>query len=92
MRGAYRNTGLGHTAVERVLQKIAEVSGCRRFDLYVTLPVEALTGPGGELQKEMWLTFFYHRGFRPASSPPQRTRLTRGDGQQSAVYLVGSFQ
>ena len=33
------------------------------FRLVVRLPVTDLSGPGGKLQRGMWLTFFHHRDF-----------------------------
>jgi hypothetical protein len=62
MRGAYRNTGLGRKAVQDVFKRIPEKAP---YLLRVLLPVKKLTGPGGELQKSMWLTFFYHHEFEP---------------------------
>jgi GNAT superfamily N-acetyltransferase len=76
VRGAYRNTGLGRTAVQSVLDDLAKRwPGC--FRLKVRLPVGTLTGPGGKLQKAMWLTFYNHLGFvntgRPSSSSDDET-------------------
>ncbi|HTU19394.1 MAG TPA: patatin-like phospholipase family protein [Gemmataceae bacterium] len=73
MRGAYRNAGLGRTAVQTVLNQLrSEVR--RPFRLRVRLPADYLTGPGGKLQKGMWLTFFLHLDFilvrQPNSTQP----------------------
>jgi hypothetical protein len=57
LRGAYRNVGLGRPAIERVLKKL-EKKLPRPFQLHVNLPAANLSGPGGRLQKEMWLSFF----------------------------------
>jgi hypothetical protein len=62
LRGAYRNTGLGRTAVSQVLSQLGKL-GILPLDLRVRLPRLELTGPGGKLQEDMWLTFFYHHGF-----------------------------
>lgn len=62
MRGAYRNTGLGRTAVRTVLNDFPSLVRSP-FRLRVRLPVKDLTGPGGKLQKSMWLTFFQHQDF-----------------------------
>jgi hypothetical protein len=62
MRGAYRNTGLGRSAGRAVLRQLRE-RWPGRFRLLARLPVANLAGPGGEIQKGMWLTFFYHQGF-----------------------------
>ncbi len=62
VRGAYRNTGLGRPAVGQVLREL--VDRLRPpFRLRVRLPLIGLTGPGGELQQNMWLTFFHHHEF-----------------------------
>jgi hypothetical protein len=37
--------------------------------LRVRLPARDLTGPGGKLQKEMWLTFFHQLGFTRMAPP-----------------------
>jgi GNAT superfamily N-acetyltransferase len=71
LRGAYRNSGLGRSAVrallnERVREAHRELqpdAGDAPISLRVRLPVSKLKGPGGELQKRMWLTFFSHHGF-----------------------------
>ena len=62
MRGAYRNTGLGRHALGKVLNQLRG-EWRDAFTLYVRLPVGDLTGPGGELQKQMWMTFFHHYDF-----------------------------
>jgi hypothetical protein len=62
MRGAYRNSGLGRSAARDVLRDL-DAGWPAGYCLRVTLPVDGLTGPGGKLQKGMWLTFFYHLGF-----------------------------
>ncbi len=62
MRGAYRNTGLGRSAVVSVLRDLSK-RWPDRFRLKVRLPVGWLSGPGGKLQREMWLTFYNHLDF-----------------------------
>jgi hypothetical protein len=73
MRGAYRNTGLGRFAVREILAKLPKLifekqtslenGRPKTFRLRIDLPVADLTGPGGKLQKGMWLTFFDHLDF-----------------------------
>jgi hypothetical protein len=68
MRGAYRNTGLGRPAVGNVLGQLTDSAKLpdplpRPFRLLVRLPAADLTGPGGKLQRAMWLTFFYQLEF-----------------------------
>jgi hypothetical protein len=48
IRGAYRNSGLGHTAVRTFLNRLPERLG-PNFRLRVRLPVSGLIGPGGKL-------------------------------------------
>jgi hypothetical protein len=63
LRGAYRNSGLGRSAVESALTALAKKWREKARTLRVRLPLMHLTGPGGELQKRMWLTFYHHLGF-----------------------------
>jgi hypothetical protein len=63
LRGAYRNSGLGRSAVELALTELSGRWHEKPQQLLVRLPLRHLTGPGGELQKRMWLTFYYHLGF-----------------------------
>ena len=64
LRGAYRNTGLGRSAFPGDFGKTTPAwRPTRSFRLWVRLPIRDLTGPGGELQKGMWLTFFHHLDF-----------------------------
>jgi hypothetical protein len=109
MRGAYRNSGLGRSALRKVLLDLLETNlqanedkirllayrkweaagkpagggRCfwlqaehelrkRRYRLRVRLPLAGLSGPGGELQKRMWLTFFYQLDFEPAAKAPKK--------------------
>jgi hypothetical protein len=81
MRGAYRNTGLGRPAVRRILKDLREAVG-EAFRLRVHLPVRALVGPGGELQRQMWLTFYYHEGF---------VRTTPPDSSAEEIVLQREF-
>jgi predicted acylesterase/phospholipase RssA len=71
LRGAYRNTGLGRTAVQSILDKITTdtIEIPMPFTLRVRLPIKNLTGPGGKLLRGMWLTFFNHLGFARVESP-----------------------
>jgi hypothetical protein len=62
MRGAYRNTGVGRPAVRAVLDQL-EDRWPNGFRLRMRLAVSGMTGPGGKLQKAMWLTFFNHLEF-----------------------------
>jgi hypothetical protein len=82
LRGAYRNTGLGRPAVQAVLDQLR-----RRwpdaFQLRVRLPIADLTGPGGKLQFDMWLTFFNHLEFRrDDSASPDVLDLVRNFPRQ----------
>jgi hypothetical protein len=63
LRGAYRNTGLGRAAVDQVLATLRR-QWPRSFILRARLPVRDLTGPGGKIQRAMWLTFFQNHDFR----------------------------
>jgi hypothetical protein len=69
IRGAYRNSGLGRSAVRRVLK---DFEGKR---LRVRLPVVDAAGPGAKVQQDMWLTFFYHHGFAAEEGRPEGTEL-----------------
>ena len=75
MRGAYRNTGLGRPALRQVLDELRQLLGLP-FRLSIKLPTGDLTGPGGQLQRGMWLTFFYHLGFE-RSAPAQAAKEAR---------------
>jgi hypothetical protein len=78
LRGSYRNTGLGRPAVRQILDQLQK-RWPGPFRLRVRLPVADLTGPGGKLQKAMWLTFFYQldfvRAHRPSAAPGHQTEL-----------------
>jgi hypothetical protein len=90
MRGAYRNSGLGRTAVRTFLNKLPERMG-HNFRLRVRLPVGGLIGPGGRLQKSMWLTFFYHHNFTRVSPPGDvPSRLGSIDGEE--ILLEREFR
>ena len=68
IRGPYRNTGIGRQAVRQVLQEL-RAAHQDSFRLRVRLPVGEITGPGGELLKAMWLTFFNHFEFSQIPNP-----------------------
>jgi hypothetical protein len=70
LRGAYRNTGLGRPAVREILKQLP-VRLRRPFRLRTRLPLMHLTGPGGKLQRAMWLTFFYQLEFIRAPTPTE---------------------
>jgi hypothetical protein len=93
LRGAYRNSGIGRSAVRELLGAFDQkrrtdpsptekggtpsdpLTVLREFaqrlrtgenhdpPLRVRLPIGELKGPGGEMQRRMWLTFFYNHGF-----------------------------
>ena len=88
LRGAYRNSGLGRDSLATVLNQLRK-DWRGVFTLYVRLPVRELTGPGGELQKRMWMTFFYHFDFVPSELPP----AARGqpDSEEVEVRLERRF-
>jgi hypothetical protein len=91
MRGAYRNTGLGRCAVDKALKDFRPADGTA-VRLRVRLPVALLTGPGGELQKNMWLTFFYHLEFVRVSSRQQQAQASgmeprETDTQETEIVL-----
>jgi hypothetical protein len=75
MRGPYRNTGLGRPAVQQALAELQRRCRRRPFCLRVRLRVDDFTGPGGKLQKAMWLTFFAHHEFEELSSPTTRDTI-----------------
>jgi hypothetical protein len=85
MRGAYRNTGLGRSAVRDVLQKL-QARWANTFRLRVILPVKDLTGPGGKLQKGMWLTFFTHHEFVRLSTPRVRASADEDNIELERVF------
>jgi hypothetical protein len=87
MRGAYRNTGLGRSAVRAVLRQLRQ-RWPGSFRLRVLLPVGELTGPGGQLQKGMWLTFFYHHDFVRCSGAPGQD----GGPREAEAVLERVFQ
>jgi hypothetical protein len=90
MRGAYRNTGLGRTAVQAVLDNLP--NGVRPCRLRVRLPVESLTGPGGKLQEGMWLTFFHHHDFKRVAPPPPQAGQADGNGSvEKEIVLEREF-
>jgi len=69
--------------VRRVLDELRERWRCRRYRLRVRLRVGELTGPGGKLQKAMWMTFFSHHEFATAATP--------GEGAAGEVVLQREF-
>jgi len=78
IRGAYRNTGIGREAVRKVLNELAANWRERTYRLRVELPTSLLHGPGGDLLKSMWLTFFQNLGF-------ERTNPSRGVNEADYV-------
>src|SRR5262249_5716319 len=76
MRGAYRNSGLGRDAVREVLEEFRQQQ-TGEFRMQVRLMVSGLTGPGGKLQKRMWLTFFHHHDFVRVRSRQQAAQQDR---------------
>jgi hypothetical protein len=83
-RGPYRNSGLGRPAIRSVLKELQEeIRG--RYRLRVRLPAANLTGPGGSLQKSIWLAFFDQLNF-------VRTRPPRSVGQPSVLEMYRDFQ
>jgi hypothetical protein len=82
-RGAYRNAGLGRQAVRSVLEEL-KGKFARPFQLRVCLDISSLTGPGGKLQKAIWLTFFNQLDF-------VRTRLPTGQVGDTLLELHRDF-
>ncbi|HEY7312336.1 MAG TPA: hypothetical protein VH643_23430 [Gemmataceae bacterium] len=91
MRGAYRNSGLGRFAVQTALREIAErlaKGETKSIRLRVRLPVENMNGPGGELQKQMWMTFFFNHGFvRVTPPPPSAGAAMNTNGEETEIIL-----
>jgi len=80
LRGAYRNTGLGRSALLQLFLEKLNDWPPRPFRLRVRLPIAGLTGPGGKLQKGMWLTFFHQLDFvqsRPVAEDEKELELHR---------------
>jgi hypothetical protein len=86
MRGAYRNTGLGRHAARMALAELPKVLDPRPSRLLVRLPVGNLRGPGGELQKRMWLGFYYNLGFRRETAPGGKP-LAGHEAEETEVIL-----
>jgi hypothetical protein len=94
LRGAYRNTGLGRTALRQVLDEELPAVWPAGFRLHVYLPVSSLVGPGGELQKAMWMTFFHHFEFvraAAAEAPPTRWQKAAGAAPEQYEVLRRDF-
>jgi hypothetical protein len=98
LRGAYRNTGLGQSALRTVLNDIPATLGelspnCGTDDawLRVCLPGGKLNGRGDELQRRMWLTFFHHLGFERIDPPKHGKQLKApavdSDGEETQIVL-----
>jgi hypothetical protein len=84
LRGAYRNTGLGRSALRAVLRQLQK-DWPRPFQLHVHLPTARLSGPGGQVQKAMWLTFFHHLDF------VRVTGQARADDLETSLDLRRDF-
>jgi len=84
VRGAYRNAGLGRRALRMVLAELEEKIK-EPFRLRVRLPVADLNGPGGELQKRMWRTFFHNLDFVRPEAVRDKAAVTVEQGETEEV-------
>jgi hypothetical protein len=82
VRGAYRDSGIGREALIAALK-----DWCGRmqgdYSLGVRLPRREVSGPGGKMLEQMWLTFFHGYDFRRVepdkrgATSPEETILLR---------------
>jgi hypothetical protein len=73
IRGPYRAIGVGAEAVRQVLEEIEEESAftdpkdaLKRLTVYYP---QVGVGPGGRLEVERWMNFFFDQGFRRVRQP-----------------------
>jgi hypothetical protein len=90
LRGAYRNAGLGRSALQLVLDKLRDRWKDQARTLLVRLPKSEPIGPGGELQRRMWLTFYHHLGFAQTSEKDGHVLLKMSVGEHPQPLRSGA--